>query len=166
MGVLLVVSLVVGVLPLSEAAAEYEANNITKLAPNPNLVFDLQRCSVNSPWTIHGLWPQWGTCCSGPTFSLNAIADLVPALDREWPSCPQFKTSNVDFWTHEWKKHGTCSGLSQHTYFQNSLQLLRAYAHHCAPVSSTTVTCRLCFSRDYQLLAYSQCQTTEKFPNC
>uniref|UniRef100_A0A0E0EER9 Uncharacterized protein n=1 Tax=Oryza meridionalis TaxID=40149 RepID=A0A0E0EER9_9ORYZ len=45
---------------------------------------------------------------------------LVQQLDQKWPS---LKQTNLEFWSHEWKKHGTCSKLTQYGYFEAALKL-------------------------------------------
>ncbi|KAL6847784.1 hypothetical protein ACP4OV_021912 [Aristida adscensionis] len=103
-------------------------------------------------FSIHGLWPQYlscrpaagagagaaafdilakpkkkcwpGNCDDRNPLKLRQIADLLPELNRRWPSlsCKKGATS-MDFWSHEWRKHGTCSGLDQHGYFAAALEL-------------------------------------------
>ena len=53
------------------------------------------------------------------------ILDLKPQLQQYWVSfnCPS--SDGESFWSHEWKKHGTCSGLDQHSYFQAALNLIQ-----------------------------------------
>lgn len=81
--------------------------------------------------TIHGLWPNPPSLCSYCTqeqFNLNLLDPSTASLmESRWPSCPQYKKSNTDFWAHEWDKHGTCSGLSQRAYFDKALSLYDAY---------------------------------------
>ncbi|CAO2185411.1 unnamed protein product [Urochloa humidicola] len=101
-------------------------------------------------FTIHGLWPQYTVCrrdAAGDPFDIvvdNAarkrcrpgpadcddgnplspweIRDLLPDLNRNWPSFSCRNTA-MGFWSHEWKKHGTCSGFGQHRYFESTLAL-------------------------------------------
>ena len=47
-------------------------------------------------------------------------------LFKWWPSC-EGSDSNEDFWSHEWEKHGTCSGLDMATYFETALKLRAEY---------------------------------------
>ena len=70
-------------------------------------------------WVLHGLWPQyhrgWPAYCrtveAPPTRGMTAeMADIMGSPGLAW---------------HQWKKHGTCSGLSAHDYFALSR---RAYA--------------------------------------
>ncbi len=62
-------------------------------------------------WTLHGLWPQfhrsWPSYCrtaeGPPSRSMTAeMADIMGSPGLAW---------------HQWKKHGTCSGLSPRGYF-------------------------------------------------
>ena len=62
-------------------------------------------------WTLHGLWPQfhrgWPAFCPTverqPSRSMTAdMADIMGTPGLAW---------------HQWKKHGTCSGLSAPAYF-------------------------------------------------
>ncbi|XP_011314774.1 ribonuclease Oy-like [Fopius arisanus] len=84
-------------------------------------------------WTIHGLWPtklhtkEPAFCDNGAKFNHAAIASIEKELNEKWPSLNNKKSSR-DFWTHEWKKHGTCSTMlkpvnTQENYFRKTLQL-------------------------------------------
>lgn len=62
-------------------------------------------------WILHGLWPQfdrgWPAYCRSPerppSRSMTAaMADIMGTSGLAW---------------HQWKKHGTCSGLSPEDYF-------------------------------------------------
>ena len=63
-------------------------------------------------------------------------------LDQYWPTCAAAGgyTNNVDFWTHEWSKHGTCSGMSQIDFFSTALSLAKQYRNQCS-----SSTCDICF---------------------
>jgi len=76
---------------------------------------------------VHGLWPQgergWPQDCPSsepdrvPTSLLRGFFDIIPS---------------VGLAGHEWRKHGTCSGLSQQRYFG---QIRAAYSKvHLPPV--------------------------------
>lgn len=65
-------------------------------------------------WSLHGLWPQyargWPSYCptgaAPPSRAQTAaMADIMGTAGLAW---------------HEWKKHGTCSGLSAEAYFDLS----------------------------------------------
>lgn len=62
-------------------------------------------------WTLHGLWPQnhrgWPSFCRTaerpPSRGMtNAMSDIMGSSGLAW---------------HQWKKHGTCSGLSASAYY-------------------------------------------------
>eukprot|EP01132_Coremiostelium_polycephalum_P002280 gene2280-2807_t len=84
-------------------------------------------------FTIHGLWPEFNngsypSFCAGSTFSIEDVSDLVNQLNLDWPS---FSQPNINFWTNEWKKHGTCSIVGPitdiHSYFSAGLKLYSTY---------------------------------------
>ena len=65
-------------------------------------------------WILHGLWPQfqegWPSYCptshANPPRSMTArMADIMASSGLAW---------------HQWKKHGTCSGLSAPDFFDLS----------------------------------------------
>lgn len=74
---------------------------------------DSEQCDASRDfgWTLHGLWPQyhrgWPSFCRTaerpPSRGMtNAMADIMGSSGLAW---------------HQWKKHGTCSGLSAPAYF-------------------------------------------------
>lgn len=73
--------------------------------------------------SIHGLWPerlaknQYPRDCTGPPL------DLEPRLERELSSLMPGMAEGLH--QHEWRKHGTCSGLDDDEYFQRTLHLGR-----------------------------------------
>ncbi|CAN6199914.1 unnamed protein product [Urochloa humidicola] len=71
-------------------------------------------------------WPEF--CDDGNALGLWAIRDLVKSLDQSWPtlSCEGGGRS-FEFWSYEWKKHGTCSNLEPHDYFARALALKAAH---------------------------------------
>jgi ribonuclease T2 len=65
-------------------------------------------------WTLHGLWPQYDTgypsfCATGqrpPSRAMTAeMAEIMGSPGLAW---------------YQWKKHGSCSGLSARAYFDIS----------------------------------------------
>ena len=80
--------------------------------------------------TIHGLWPQyangtWPASCSNEPLDIVTLYDLgVDRFERYWPNVKALwgEPGFSDFWSHEWMKHGTCSGLDQEAYFKTALE--------------------------------------------
>ena len=98
-------------------------------------------------FTIHGLWYQEKNGCPGPAFNMTAIEDLVGLMDQLWPTC-QSSGSDDQFWGHEWSKHGTCSGLDEHSYFETALDLAQKHRSTC----KKGATCLICFDKDLKTL--------------
>jgi len=88
-----------------------------------------------SYFTLHGLWPQYtnggypATCTTETFNSSIPISIGWSDMTQYWPNVQYLETdSNYDsFWEHEWTKHGTCSGLTQFEYFQNTLNLIKSF---------------------------------------
>ena len=66
-------------------------------------------------------WPEY--CDDGNELSPWEIRDLVASLDRSWPTLSCKNRRSFQFWSYEWKKHGTCSNLEPHDYFARALAL-------------------------------------------
>jgi ribonuclease T2 len=72
-----------------------------------------QQCASGRPYAfvVHGLWPQFergypADCPVGQTeVSRDIISDVLPIM----PSTGLIR--------HQWRKHGSCAGLSQEDYF-------------------------------------------------
>tara|TARA_Y100000815_G_scaffold89478_1_gene78342 strand:- start:1067 stop:1765 length:699 start_codon:yes stop_codon:yes gene_type:complete len=69
------------------------------------------QCDQDYGWTLHGLWPQneqgWPDYCTthepAPSRKMTAgMTDIMGSSGLAW---------------HQWKKHGTCSGLAPDDYF-------------------------------------------------
>ena len=88
-------------------------------------------------FVAHGLWPQyergWPQYCDTserwvPRATIAAMLDIMPSKDLI---------------IHEWRKHGTCSGLSQEAYFATLRRFFAALhipARYLAPNRTVTVT--------------------------
>lgn len=84
--------------------------------------WDLNRTS----FIIHGVWPQYPNgswpeyCCHSPECDYNRslILDLIPNMTEWWGD----GSSQESLWKHEWLKHGTCSGMDEHSFFQTGLK--------------------------------------------
>merc|ERR1711935_1083654 len=92
-------------------------------------------------WTLHGLWPQWAESCTHEKFDISQLTDIQDDLNKYWPSC---EGSAESFWTHEWGKHGTCTGMTQLAYFSKALALLKQYSSQC----DGSQNCNVCLTRD------------------
>lgn len=81
-----------------------------------------EQCGRGLGWSLHGLWPQYDTgwpsyCPTGAAppsrAQTGAMADIMGEAGLAW---------------HQWKKHGTCSGLSATAYFDLSRDAYDAVA--------------------------------------
>ncbi|KAJ4711348.1 Ribonuclease [Melia azedarach] len=78
---------------------------------------------------IHGLWPNKNdgsypsNCDPNSPFDQSQISDLKSSMQKNWPTLACPSGNGLEFWSHEWEKHGTCSEsvLDQHDYFQAAL---------------------------------------------
>lgn len=55
------------------------------------------------------------------------LHDVIDNMNKDWGTLACTSSHNEDFWEHEWSKHGTCSGFTQHQYFQSSIDLYNNY---------------------------------------
>ena len=88
------------------------------------------RCATGSGagWLVHGLWPQhegggWPEYCDTPYPAASrtqtaAMTDIMGSSGLAW---------------HQWRKHGTCSGLDAETYFERTRAAFAALALPDAP---------------------------------
>ncbi|KNA22870.1 hypothetical protein SOVF_029790 [Spinacia oleracea] len=78
---------------------------------------------------IHGLWPNYkdgsypSNCDPDSHFDQSQISGVLRRMRSEWPTLACPSNDGIQFWAHEWEKHGTCSALDQHAYFQTTLDL-------------------------------------------
>ncbi|CAL1168362.1 unnamed protein product [Cladocopium goreaui] len=107
----------------------------------------LQKCNGSTSWTLHGLWPEWQNECEGPDFDENVLKDIHDEMEKKWPSCPEYGESEQEFWSHEWKKHGTCSGMGQLEYFKKALQMRDEYMNKCSK-EGNLLGCSVCFGKN------------------
>ncbi|MEM9438590.1 MAG: ribonuclease T2 [Pseudomonadota bacterium] len=73
-----------------------------------------EQCERDLGWSLHGLWPQysegWPAYCPTPERAPSramtaAMADIMGSSGLAW---------------HQWRKHGTCAGVSAEEYFSQS----------------------------------------------
>lgn len=62
-------------------------------------------------WTLHGLWPQYHR--GWPSYCRTAEAPPSRAMSRDMAGI----MGSAGLAWHQWKKHGTCSGLSAQDYY-------------------------------------------------
>jgi ribonuclease T2 len=78
---------------------------------------DRRQCGAERPrgFILHGLWPQWER--GWPEFCMGRNAPRVPdgTLSRMLDIMP-----SPGLVIHQWRKHGTCSGLAPQTYFDTA----------------------------------------------
>ncbi|GJN33189.1 hypothetical protein PR202_gb21759 [Eleusine coracana subsp. coracana] len=66
-------------------------------------------------------WPEY--CDDGNSLQPWEIRDLLKQLEQSWGTLSCKNRRSFQFWSYEWKKHGTCSNLDQHDYFAAALAL-------------------------------------------
>lgn len=92
------------------------------------------QCGKHTGFIVHGLWPQSAdgsypqNCATNqpPPSNPRALEDIMPAEIIE----------------HEWKQHGTCSGLSGDAYFallRKAYESVKIPPRMAAPSSSFTI---------------------------
>ncbi|KAF5201620.1 Ribonuclease t2 protein [Thalictrum thalictroides] len=92
-------------------------------------------CNTPIPqdFKLHGLWPQGKAgslldCVPSAANKFNTIEVFkVTKLATVWPQLFKGENKpsieNVNFWRHEWDKHGACSGLNPVDYFKKAVNL-------------------------------------------
>jgi len=115
---------------------------------NNDLVLALQQCQGVQEWTLHGLWPNWGSNCGNQAFDPSQVSSILSNMTDLWHSCPEYHQTNDEFWSHEWSKHGTCTKLSQLDFFSLGLKLYAKYNSQCTGDSGT---CDVCLTPTYAL---------------
>jgi ribonuclease T2 len=98
---------------------------------------DAAECAARSTFVLHGLWPE-NSDGSYPESCSTAAGPADPA---------QFKDIYPDpgLLEHEWKTHGTCSGLSPDAFFQTARSAYRAVT---IPPTLNTLTSQISLPPD------------------
>lgn len=96
----------------------------------PSTDSDMDSGSDSELFTIHGVWPEYTNnsypqYCGYTNFNETQISDLVSELRVAWPSNSE---PDMDFWKHEFDKHGSCvpngtNASGTRSYFQTGLSL-------------------------------------------
>lgn len=76
---------------------------------------DPQQCGRGLGFVLHGLWPQ-----HDKGYPIECSNERVPETVRQ-EYAPIFASPKLAM--HEWRRHGTCSGLDPVAYFKLSAQL-------------------------------------------
>ncbi|ODM95187.1 Ribonuclease Oy [Orchesella cincta] len=79
-------------------------------------------------WSIHGIWPskagtEGPSFCSRVQFNISQLDPIRSSLDEYWYEIDSTKQGNY-FWSHEWKKHGSCA--KQLNTFETELKYFNA----------------------------------------
>lgn len=97
----------------------------------PSVCYNSNKClNVTELWTIHGLWPNsfnrtdYLSNCNNDPFDIDKLDNIINEMDDFWFS---YNGNNVNFWQHEWIKHGTCSELDFRKYFSITIDLYKRY---------------------------------------
>lgn len=97
-----------------------------------------QQCGTNRPFgfVVHGLWPQneWGYPANCQFDNARSRGSFVP---RQIVSSVSDIMPSTGLVAHQWRKHGSCSGLPQNEYFATVRQ---AYQHVNIPPSLRSMT--------------------------
>ena len=140
-----VIVVLLGALSLTNNLAHVDASSETCSRGGECFLLAMQSVEgCTDGWTLHGLWAQWQNGCQGPQFNESAIEDLMKDLDEYWPSC---QGGDESFWSHEWSKHGTCSGLTEHDYFQTAINLCKQYRSNCNGSLDNGGVCHVCINK-------------------
>jgi len=93
-------------------------------------VLALKKCPTMGTWSIHGIWPEyslttWPQWCDPTRFAEFTPASIKPIeleLLKNWYACPDWTPlTSMDFWRHEWEKHGTCTNSTVLEFFRRGL---------------------------------------------
>ena len=87
-------------------------------------------CNANAKWgfVVHGLWPDKNDRSDPqgcPATPFDPGAAVPSGLDAIMPR---------EILKHEWEKHGVCSGMSEHAYFEKIISL---YGQISIPIHDT-----------------------------
>merc|ERR1719221_878573 len=84
-------------------------------------------------------------CKDSNSFDETQISGIEDQLKEYWLSCPEYGGDNTEFWSHEWKKHGSCSGMNEAAFFQKGLDVRAQHVAQCNGGDE----CSICLSKDF-----------------
>jgi len=84
-----------------------------------------QECQARREWplVIHGLWPENRAPRTYPRDCPAPALDLDPGLELELETMMPGMAEGLH--DHEWRKHGSCSGLDDDAYYRRTMDLAR-----------------------------------------
>ena len=136
----------------------------------------LKKCPGQSRWSIHGFWPQynkhsypqWCDKNRYKQFNTSIIEPIRSILNDDWGVCQSWKgTSDVDFWKHEWEKHGTCTNDTVVNFFTQSLQtFMIAHANNwygCCDKNISSIKTNIDMDYSQCLIPFSKNETKIKW---
>ncbi|XP_006657993.1 ribonuclease 1 [Oryza brachyantha] len=97
-----------------------------ELVEDVAMVVDGTTAAVDAVERRQKCWPE--NCDDRNPLKPWEIKDLVAELDANWPTLSCKSGRSMEFWSYEWKKHGTCSGMGQHEYFAAALELKKRHS--------------------------------------
>lgn len=87
--------------------------------------------------SIHGLWPNYSdgsypTFCKLVDFDFSKLSPIIEQLRTNWDLPQDINKDEIQFWAHEWKKHGSCmfQEMDEHEYFTKTLELYNYIIHN------------------------------------
>jgi len=80
-------------------------------------------------FVLHGMWPErndasWPSNCPGSAFDASKLNQIYGEMLEYWPNL-QPSSSILDFWKHEWVKHGTCGADGTTTFIRDQLSFFK-----------------------------------------
>ena len=119
----------------------------------------LIRKDENSPWSIHGLWPQtslnsYPTFCRNVDFDVSKLEPIISKLNEYWYSDEE---PNEAFWKHEWEKHGSCmyNYCDEFEYFNKAIELYESIIKNDPIINKflkTKTESMIPYNRDFNLI--------------
>lgn len=121
-----------------------KTQSVFKYKAKQYYVLSLIRNNPAEAFKLHGLWPQFETgypsyCGSFDRMLVDAgdiglqFKKLLPQLLNQWACRPQEPPArSLQFWLHEYTKHGTCmfKEFTLANYFETCLRLYRDAKNH------------------------------------
>jgi ribonuclease T2 len=128
---------------------------------------DPQQCSVGKKlgFVLHGLWPQYTRGYPADCSNVKLPKDARQMFPNLYPS--------NGLYTHEWNKHGTCSGLTPNEYMtlaqtlKNSIEIPAEYRQPAKAFRTTPAELIAAFTADNPQLSEEalavQCSGSGRF---